>query len=64
MKRILTVSLVTAVLLVLAATVLMARSDGNDGGGKRNDTSERPGTTSATALQLPPGRGPVRPRQH
>jgi hypothetical protein len=56
MKRILTISLVPAVLLVLAATVLVARSDGSDGGGKRHDTSSaaRSATTSATRAAAAP----------
>jgi hypothetical protein len=54
MKRFLMISLVTGVLVVLAATVLVARSD--DGGGERHGASqaERPATASATRARSVP----------
>ena len=54
MKRILMISLVPAVLLVLAATVLVARSDG--GSDERHDASspERSAATSATPARPAP----------
>jgi hypothetical protein len=51
MKRFLMLALVPAVLLVLAATVLVARSDRGGGGGDEGDdtsAAERPASTSAT----------------
>jgi hypothetical protein len=57
MKRFLVVSLVSAVLLVVAATVLVTRSDGGSGGGdKHRDASgaERSANTSATRTSTAP----------
>ena len=57
MKRFLVIALVPAVLLVLASTVLVARSDhGGGDGDEGHDTSaaERPATTSATRARPAP----------
>ncbi len=56
MKRFLMISLVPAVLLVLAATVLVARSDGAGGGDERHDTSaaERSATAATTGARPAP----------
>jgi len=55
MKRFLMISLVPAVLLVLAATVLVARSDGAGGGDERHDTSAAELSATAAKTRARPG---------